>query len=235
MTVQFVLYIHVDIMIVQSIETFGWCFLVRRAGETVFNNLSWALLTWSQSTSVTSVSVFKMLGKNLPSIFRYTRAAGTWDQVSMEWHPKNPHCEDHGEVVHWATSRWDISMVPPQVVDPRYSKGGPYSMAIFNRMGPNDQEALLLNETEYSKGLIATRQNQKTHRDLSMTRITIHQNPTVWHKFAQPTHLAQKKTRFFWAKQQLHLSRLLKPGSDHILWGSLQIWCHGRNCFGSVP
>lgn len=113
MTVQFVLYIHVDIMIVQSIETFGWCFLVRRAGETVFNNLSWALLTWSQSTSVTSVSVFKMLGKNLPSIFRYTRAAGTWDQVSMEWHPKNPHCEDHGEVVHWATSRWDISMVPP--------------------------------------------------------------------------------------------------------------------------
>ena len=171
---------------------------MRRAGETVFNNLSWALLTWSQSTSGVNICLCLQNAREKLTIHFQVHTSLSGHGPSFNGMASNDAATLWRS---WRPSRslsnlemrfWDTHGPPLQVVDPRYSKG-----CIPNRMGPNDQEALLLNETEYSKGLIATRQNQKPHRDLSMTRITIHQNPTVWHKFAQPTHLAPKKNCFF--------------------------------------
>ena len=140
-----------------------------------------------------------MLGKNLPSIFQvHTSLSGhgtkfQWNGIqrshTVKIMAKSFIEQPRDEIYAWSPppGRWS------QILPPGFHTPWQFSTE-WDQM---TRGALLLNETEYSKGLIATRQNQKTHRDLSMTRITIHQNPTVWHKFAQPTHLAPKKKTVF--------------------------------------
>ena len=127
---------------------------------------------------------------------------GTWDQVSMEWHPKKPHCEDHGEVVHWATSRWDSTqpVPPPQVVDPRYDLRVSYENGILNRMGPNDQGGFTIEWDGVQQGTDCHPSKPKNTQRLKYDEDYHSSNPTVWHKFAQPTHLAPKKKPVFWGQ-----------------------------------
>ena len=144
-----------------------------------------------------------MLGKNMgkPMHFSGTHEPfGTWDQVSMEWHPKKPHCEDHGKVVHWATSRWDSTqpVPPPQVVDPRYDLRVSYENGILNRMGPNDQGGFTIEWDGVQQGTDCHPSKPKNTQRLKYDEDYHSSNPTVWHKFAQPTHLAPKKKPVFW-------------------------------------
>ena len=170
------------------------------------------------------------------------------NQASMEWHPMMLHCQDHGEVVHWATSKWEThGPWSPQVVDPRCSKGVILQQNVTKWLGCFTIEWDGLQQLK----------RKNTHKDYkiyiylykSMTRITTPSKPTVWHKFHQPTHLfSAKKIHVpwpsnncifpgFWSQEvTTYCGEVSKFGAMATIFGSLRsvpvwiFWARSKRC-----